>query len=59
MLIITLVVLFCKDGRDSVNVNLWFLVACIRYEVLVVLCRLDIAEKVFLLIFIVVIFCAW
>ena len=28
MLITTLVVSFCKDGGVSVNVKLWFLVAC-------------------------------
>jgi len=25
----TFVVLFCKDGGGSVNVNLWFLVVCV------------------------------
>jgi len=57
MLITTLVVSFYEDGRGSVNVKLWFLVVCVRYEVLVVLCRLVIAGNVFLLIFVVVIFC--
>jgi len=56
MLITTLVVLFCKDGGVSVNVNLWFLVVCVRYEVL---CRLVVAGKVFLLILIVVILYVW
>ena len=55
----TLVVSFCKDGRGSVNVNLWFLVVYVRCEVLVVLCCLVVADNVFLLIFVVVIFCAW
>jgi len=56
MLITTLVFSFCKDGRGSVNVNLWFLVVCVRCEVL---CRLVVADNVFLLILIVVILCAW
>ena len=34
MLITTLIVLVCKDGGVSVNVNLWFLVVCVRCEVL-------------------------
>jgi len=34
MLITTLVVSFCKDGKDSVNAGLWFLVVCVRCEVL-------------------------
>jgi len=34
MLITTLVVSFCKDGEVSFNVNLWFLVVCVRCEVL-------------------------
>ena len=25
----TFVMLFCKDGGGSVNVNLWFLVVCV------------------------------
>jgi len=33
MLITTLVVSFCKDGGVRVSVNLWFLVVCVRYEV--------------------------
>ena len=34
MLITTLVVSFCTDGRGSVNAKLWFLVVCVRCEVL-------------------------
>jgi len=49
MLITTLVVSFCKDGRGSVNVKLWFLVTCVRYEVL---CRSVVLDNVFLLILI-------
>jgi hypothetical protein len=56
MLIATLVVSFCKDGRGSVNVKLWFLVVCVRYEVL---CRFVVAGNVFLLILIVVILYVW
>jgi len=33
MLITTLVVSFCKDGRGSVSVKLWFLVVYVRCEV--------------------------
>ena len=44
MLIITLVVAFCKDGRGSVNVKVWFLVVSVRCEVL---CRLVVAGLVF------------
>jgi hypothetical protein len=33
MLISTLVVSFSKDGRGSVDVELWFLVVCVRCEV--------------------------
>ena len=51
MLISTLVVSFCKDGRSSVNVNLWFLVVCVRCEVL---CGLVVLDNVLLLILIVV-----
>ena len=47
MLITTLVVSFCKDGDVSVNVNLWFLVVCVRWEIL---CHFDVAGNVFLLI---------
>jgi len=56
MLITTLVISFCKNGGVSVNVNLWFLVVCVRCEVL---CRFIVAGNVFLLIFIVVIYYAW
>jgi len=56
MLITTLVVSFCKDGRGSVNVKLWFLVVCVRCEVL---CSLVVADSLFLLILIVVIVCVW
>jgi len=51
-LITTLVVSFCKDGRGSVNVKLWFLVVYIRCEVL---CRSVVLDNVFLLNLIVVI----
>ena len=40
MLITTLVVSFCEDGGDSVNVKLWFVVVYVRCEVL---CRLVVA----------------
>jgi len=56
MSITTLVVSFCKDGRGSVNVKLWFLVVYVRCEVL---CRLVVVGNVFLLILIVVIFYVW
>jgi len=56
VLITTLVVSFCKDGGGSVNVKLWFLVVCVRCEVL---CRFDVAGNVFLLILIVVIIYVW
>ena len=49
MLTTTLVVSFYKDGRGSVNVKLWFLVVCVRYEVI---CRLVSTGNVFLLILI-------
>jgi len=52
MLITTLVVSFCKDGRSSVNVKLWFLVVYVLCEVL---CRSVVLDDVFLLILIVVI----
>ena len=42
MLITTLVVSSCKDGRGSVNVKLWFLVVHVRCEVL---CRLVVLDK--------------
>ena len=54
MLIKTLVVSFCRDGRGSVNVKLLFLVVYVRCEVL---CRSVIFDNVFLLILIVVILC--
>jgi len=53
MLITTLVVSFCKDGK---YVKLWFLVVYVRCEVL---CRFVVAGNVFLLILIVVILYAW
>jgi len=56
LLITTLVVSFCKDGGGSVNVNLWFLVLCVRCDVL---CRSVVAGNVFLLILIVVILYVW
>ena len=56
LLITTLVISFCKDGRVSINVNLWFLVVYVRCEVL---CCLVVAANVFLLILIVVISYAW
>jgi len=56
MPITTLVVSFCKDGGVSVDVKLWFLVVCVRCEVL---CRLVVAGNVFLLILIVVILYEW
>jgi len=56
MLITTLFVSFCKDGGVSVSVNLWFLVVCVRCEVLY---RFVEAGNVFLLILVVVIFYAW
>ena len=34
MLSTTLVFSFCRDGRGSVNVKLWFLMVCVRCEVL-------------------------
>jgi len=46
MLITTLVVYFCKDGRGSVNVTLWFLVVHVRCEVL---CRLVVLDNVHLI----------
>ena len=50
MFIATLVVSFCKDGGGSDKVKLWFLVVCVRCEVL---CRLVVAGNVFLLTLIV------
>ena len=52
MLITTFVILCYKDRRGGVNVKLWFLMVCVRCEVL---CRLVVADNVFLLILIVVI----
>jgi len=52
ILITTLVISFCKDVGVSVSVNLWFLVVCVRCEVL---CHFVIAGNVFLLILTVVI----
>jgi len=49
MLITKLVISFCKDGGGSFNVKVWFLVVYVRCEVL---CRLDVAGNVFLLILI-------
>ena len=56
MLITTLVVSFCKDGGVSFSVNLWFIVVCVRCEVL---CRLVAFGNVFLLMLIVEILYAW
>ena len=56
MLITTLVFSFCKDGGVSFSVKLWFLVVCVRCEVL---CRLVVAGKVFLLILIALFLYAW
>jgi len=44
---------FCKDGGGSVNLNLWFLVVCVRCEVL---CHFVVVGNLFLLILIFVIF---
>jgi len=49
MLITTLVVSFCEDGGDSVNVKLCFLVVCVLCEVV---CCLVVAGNGFLLILI-------
>ena len=54
MLVTTLVVSFCKDGRGRVNIKLCFLVLCVRCELV---CGLVEAGNVFVLILIVVIFC--
>ena len=56
MLITTLVFSFCKDGGDSVNVNSWPLVVCVRCKVV---CGLVVAGNVFMLILIVVILYTW
>ena len=45
MLITALVVSFCKDGRGSVNVKLWFLVVCVRCEVV---CHSVVFQNVFI-----------
>ena len=45
MLITTLVVSFCKDRGVSVSVNFWFLVVCVRCEVL---CDFVVAGNLFL-----------
>ena len=47
---------FCKDGRGSVNVKLWFLVVCVWCEVL---CRSVVLDNAFILILIVVTLCVW
>jgi len=52
MLMITLVVSFCKDGGVGVSVNLCFLMLCVRCDVIY---HFVIAGNVFLLILIVVI----
>jgi len=56
MLITTLVVSFCKDGKGSVNIKVWFLVVYVRCEVI---CHSVVLDNVFLLILIVVILCVW
>jgi len=56
MLITTFVVLLCKVGGGSINVKLWFLVVCVRREVL---CHLVVAGNVFLSILTVVILYVW
>jgi len=56
MLITTLVVSFCEDGGVSINVKLWFLVVCVRCEVVF---RSVVAGDVFLLVLMVVILCVW
>jgi len=56
MVITTLVVSFCKDGRGSVNVKLCFLVVYVRCEVV---CRSVVLDNGFLLILIVVFLCVW
>jgi len=42
MLITTLVVSFFKDGKGCDNVKLWFLVVCVRCEVL---CRFVVLDN--------------
>ena len=56
MLITTLVISFCKDGRGSVNVKLWFLVVCVRCEIR---CRSVLVDNAFLSILIIVILFVW
>jgi len=56
MLITTLVVSLCKDGGIRVSVNLWFLVVCVRCDVL---CHFVVAGNMFLLILIVVVCYVW
>jgi len=56
MLIIILVVSYCKDGGGRVNVRLWFLAVCVQCGVV---CRLVVAGKEFLLILIVVVLYVW
>jgi len=51
MLITTLDVSFCKNGRGSHNVKLWFLVVYVQCEGL---CRLVVTHKELLFILIVV-----
>jgi len=46
MLITTLVVFFCKEGRGSINLKLWFLVVYVRCEVL---CRSVVLDNVHLI----------
>jgi hypothetical protein len=45
MLITTLVFSFCKNGGVNGSVKLWFLVVCVRCEVL---CRLVVTGNMFL-----------
>ena len=56
MLITILVVSFCKNGRVSVNVKLWFLVMYVQCEVL---CSSVVLDNVFLYNIIFVILCVW
>ena len=56
MLISTLIVSFCKDGRGNVNIKLWFLVVFVRCEVF---CRSVVFGNVIPLILIVVVLCVW
>jgi len=52
VLINKLVVSFCEDGGGSVNVKLWFVMVCVRCEVV---CYLVVAGKVFVLIVILIV----